>query len=266
MIIVKIGGVAATDQTLVSALFADIVRLKSRSFVLIHGGGKEVTAVSEKFGLTAEFRDGIRLTSPAEMEVVDMVLGGKINSDLVRRARAAGLDPVGLGGQDGGLFTGEPRLFDGRGESRTGRITQSRTRLLEVLTEAGFFPIVNSTSMDAGGRGLNINADEAAQELAVASRAEALVFISDIAGVLRDGHVIPQLDQDSTESEIAAGVIGGGMVPKVNSALQAVGSGVGKVVIGGYRGSGDLERLLSGTSGTTIVERRGRPRPQGVLK
>ena len=253
MIIVKIGGVVATDQRLLSSLFSEFVSLKDRRFALVHGGGKEVTAVSEKFGLKAEFRDGIRLTSAAEMEVVDMVLGGKINIDLVRRARAAGLDSVGLGGQDGGLFTGEPRIIDGRAASRTGTITQSRTQLLAVLIDAGFFPIVNSTSMDASGGGLNINADEAAQELAIASQAEVLVFISDIAGVLKENRVIPQLDQETVEAEIASGVIGGGMIPKVRSARQAVDAGVGKVVIGGYQGRGDLERLLSGRSGTTII-------------
>lgn len=252
MIIVKIGGVVATDPALLQALFADFLLLKNRGLVLVHGGGKEVTAVSERLGLKAEFKDGIRMTSSAEMEVVDMVLGGKINIDLVRRARTAGLDAVGLGGQDGGLFTGEPRVIEGR-SGRTGRITVAQTRLLEVLSAAGYFPIVHSTSMDAEGRGLNINADEAAQELALAARAEALVFISDIAGVLKEGLVIPRLDEASMDAEIASGVIGGGMVPKVRSAHQAVAAGVGKVVIGGYQTAGDLARLLAGRSGTTIV-------------
>jgi acetylglutamate kinase len=251
MILVKIGGVVATDPALLSALLADFARLKDRRFVLVHGGGKEVTAVSEKFGLKAEFRDGIRLTSPAEMEVVDMVLGGKINIDLVRRARAAGLNAVGLGGQDGGLFTGEARTDTGSG-SRTGRITGTEVKLLEVLTASGYFPVVNSTSCDAAGRGLNINADEAAEALAIAARASALVFISDISGVLKDGQVLARLDGPTLEAEIAAGVIGGGMVPKVRSARQAVASGVGKVVIGGYQTAGDLGKLLSGVSGTTI--------------
>lgn len=255
MIVVKIGGVVATDVTLLSALLGDFVPLASKA-VLVHGGGKEVTAVSERFGLTAEFRDGIRLTSAAEMDVVDMVLGGKINIDLVRRARASGLNAVGLGGQDGGLFTGEPRVFvgpDGPQPSRTGTITTANPALLETLTKAGYFPIVNSTSTDAAGTGLNINADEAAQALAIAAQAETLVFISDIAGVLKDGGVIPKLDQVSMEAEIASGVIGGGMVPKVRSARQAVEAGVGRVIIGGYKTAGDLARLLSGNSGTTIL-------------
>ena len=255
MIFVKIGGVVATDPELLTALLADFVRLRGEGkiLVLVHGGGKEVTSVSERFGLKAEFRDGIRVTSPEEMEVVDMVLGGKINIDLVRRARAAGLEAVGLGGQDGGLFTAQPRLIDGKADSRTGHVVASRTRLLEVLSSGGYFPIVHSTSMDAEGHGLNINADEAAQELAIAAGAEALVFISDIAGVLKDGQVIPRLDEPALEAEIATGVIGGGMVPKVRSARQAVAAGVGKVVIGGYRSLGDLSKLLAGTSGTTIV-------------
>ncbi len=253
MVFVKIGGVVATEPALLSALWADILLLKPRGVVLVHGGGKEVTAVSERFGLKAEFRDGIRLTTQAEMDVVDMVLGGKINSDLVRRARVAGLEAVGLGGQDGGLFLGEPRVIDGKADSRTGRVVAAQSRLLGVLVAAGYFPVVNSTSMDAAGHGLNINADEAAQELAIAARAEALVFISDIAGVLKDGRVLPRLDEAALEAEIASGVIGGGMVPKVRSARQAVSAGVGKVVIGGYAAAGDLTKLLAGLSGTTIV-------------
>ncbi len=253
MIFIKIGGTVATNPALLSAFLADLAFLKDRKIVLVHGGGKEVTAVSEKLGLTAEFRDGIRLTSPAEMEVVDMVLGGKINIDLVRRARASGLDAVGLGGQDGGLFTGVPRTIQGLAPNRTGQVTQARTRLLDVLVAGGFFPIVNSTSTDGSGQGLNINADEAAQELAIASRAESLVFISDIAGVLKNGNVIARLDEQTLEAEIAAGVIAGGMVPKVRSARQAVAAGVGKVVIGGYQNPGDLVKLLSGITGTTIL-------------
>lgn len=253
MIFLKIGGVVATDFRLLKALLADIAAFRGPPLVLVHGGGKEVTAVSEKFGLKAEFRDGIRLTTPAEMDVVDMVLGGKINIDLVRRARAAGLDAVGLGGQDGGLFTGVARVYADRQDGRTGEVTQAKVRLLEVLAAGRFFPIIHSTSMDASGRGLNINADEAAQELAIAAGAEALVFISDIAGVLKNGEVIPSLDGPTIEAEVASGVIGGGMVPKVRSARQAVESGVGKVVIGGYQKAGDLLRLLAGQSGTTIV-------------
>jgi acetylglutamate kinase len=251
MIFVKIGGVVATDPSLLGALLAEFAGLPGRA-VLVHGGGKEVTAVGERLGLKAEFRDGVRLTSVPEMEVVDMVLGGKINIDLVRRARAAGLDAVGLGGQDGGLFTGVPRTFTDSTASRTGQVTQARPRLLEVLTAAGFFPIVHSTSMDDLGQGLNINADEAAQELAIAAKAEALVFISDIAGVLKNGQVLARLDGPTLEAEIATGVIGGGMVPKVRSAHQAVAAGVGKVIIGGYQRAGDLQKLLAGASGTTI--------------
>jgi acetylglutamate kinase len=252
LIIVKIGGVVATDAALLTALLADSAALKGRGLVLVHGGGKEVTSFSERLGLKAEFRDGVRLTSNADMEVVDMVLGGKINIDLVRKARVAGLNAVGLGGQDAGLFTGEARSFEGSDANRTGKVTRTNPQLLALLTGAGYFPIVNSTSCDAAGGGLNINADEAAQELAVSARAEALVFISDIAGVLKDGAVVPRLDEAALEAEIAAGVIGGGMVPKVRNAHQAVAAGVGKVVIGGYKNPGDLQKLLSGVAGTTI--------------
>lgn len=252
MIVVKIGGVVATNGKLLENLLLDLSALQNLQPVLVHGGGKEVTALGEKLGLKAEFRDGVRLTSPEEMDVVDMVLGGKINIDLVRRSGSAGLKSVGLGGQDGRLFVGEARSFSGSQANRTGTITKVHPELVTLLTESGYFPVIHSTCCTVDGLGLNINADEAAQELAVGLHAAALVYVSDIAGVLKDGAVISALNGSSIQREIDAGVIGGGMIPKVQNAWSAVQSGVGKVIIGGYTQAGDLPKLLSGVSGTTI--------------
>ncbi|MEI8095027.1 MAG: acetylglutamate kinase [Spirochaetales bacterium] len=258
IIVIKIGGLVAQDGQVLAALLEELAQAGSTSrgpdFVLVHGGGKEVTAVSQKFGYEAEFRDGIRITSPSELEVVDMVLGGKLNIDLVRRAQAAGLDAVGLGGQDGHIFTGEALPVADRPDSRTGKVSATDSRLLETLLEGGFLPILHSTSMDSEGRGLNINADEVAQEVAIALRARTLLFLSDIPGVLKDGAVLKQLDRAQAEAEIEAGAITGGMIPKVNNALAACERGVGEVLIGGYRGSGDLARLLAHQAGTAITE------------
>lgn len=253
MIIIKIGGVVATDTSVLTHLLTEIAALKKKhEFVLVHGGGKEVTAISEKFGYVADFRDGIRITSPQEMNVVDMVLGGKINIDLVRRAQAVGLNAVGLGGQDGRSFVSKALAFADKPSCRTGEVVKADAGLIKLLCKKGYFPILHSTSMDEEGRGLNINADEAAQEVAIAAQAKLLVYISDIAGVLKDGQVIPTLDKKTIEAEIASGVIGGGMIPKVKNALAAAKATKGQVVIGGYKAPGDLEKLIKGQAGTTI--------------
>lgn len=257
IVVIKIGGLVAQDKGALQALLTEMASAQTGhkndpDFVLVHGGGKEVTAVSSKFGYEAEFRDGIRITSPGEMDVVDMVLGGKINIDLVRQGQAAGLNTVGLGGQDGHTFIGEPLKITDKPDSRTGKITATDPELLTTLLEAGFVPVLHSTSMSEDGTGLNINADEAAQEVAIALRARTLLYISDIPGVLKDGKVIAEIDQERAEAEIEAGVISGGMIPKINNALEAVNRGVGEVLIGGYKTAGDLGKLLAHETGTAI--------------
>ena len=209
--IVKIGGCAAADKEKTAALIRDMVADNEGTFVLVHGGGAEVTAAAKQFGIESQFVDGVRFTSMREMAVVDAVLAGKINKELVRQIRAAGLNGVGLSGSDGGLFTG------------------------------------------ADGFPLNINADEAALTLAAALKADQLIFISDIPGVLKNDRVLPSLNEAAIEKEISDGVISGGMIPKVKSALNAVKNGVGAVVIGGYEEAGDLLRLKTGTKGTAVT-------------
>ena len=239
--IVKIGGRAAADKEKTAALIRDMAADNEGSFVLVHGGGGEVTAAAKQFGIESQFVDGVRFTSMREMAVVDAVLAGKINKELVRQIRAAGLNGVGLSGSDGGLFTGIPIQPD----SCTGKVTGTDIRLLHLLTENGYTPVIATT--------LNINADEAALTLAAALKADQLIFISDIPGVLKNDRVLPSLNEAAIEKEISDGVISGGMIPKVKSALNAVKNGVGAVVIGGYEEAGDLLRLKTGAKGTAVT-------------
>ena len=247
--VVKIGGRAAADKEKTAALIRDMAADRGEAAVLVHGGGAEVTAAAKQFGIESQFVDGVRFTSMREMAVVDAVLAGKINKELVRQIRAAGLNGVGLSGSDGGLFTGAPVQPD----SCTGKVTETDTRLLRLLTENGYTPVIATTSMSADGLPLNINADEAALALAAALKADRLIFISDIPGVLKDGCVLPSLNETSAEKEINDGVISGGMIPKVKSALDAVKNGVGAVVIGGYEEAGDFARLKTGKKGTAVT-------------
>jgi acetylglutamate kinase len=255
-IVVKIGGKAAEDSASLAAL-SDELKDASRNqgLVLVHGGGAEVTRISSVFGIQAVFKEGVRQTSAEEMDIVDMVLAGKVNSQLVRLIRSRGLDAVGLSGSDGGTFTGEP-LGGTHGGSvaptRTGEVTHVDVRLLRLLLDAGYLPVLCSTSMDAEGNGLNINADTAAFRVAAHLQAAALVFLSDIPGVISDGSVVQALSAGEAKSLVERGVINGGMVPKVSASFDAMDKGVKKVIIGRYEGPGSLGRLLEGKEGTRL--------------
>lgn len=251
-LVVKIGGRPAAEQKLVAELFAELAGLRSDwSPLLIHGGGAEVSDLSRKLGIEPQIVNGVRNTRTEEMEIVDMVLAGLVNTRLLRWARAAGLNPVGLSCVDGGLLTAESVGPDSS-VNRTGRAVASNPAVVEHLCGGGFFPVISSVADDTAGGGLNLNADDAALAIASAVRAGSLVYISDISGVLADGSVIPHLDPVGCEREIAAGVITGGMIPKVRSACSGLEAGIGCVVIGGYAAKGDLSRLVAGAAGTTI--------------
>jgi acetylglutamate kinase len=252
LVVVKIGGRAASVEAALRDLAREMAALKERfRFLLVHGGGAEVSRVSKVFGLEPVFRDGIRQTSPAEMDIVDMVLAGKMNKSFVRLFCGLGLPSVGISGSDGGFFTGQS--IDRASGNRTGRVTHVDPAPALALLNAGYMPLVATTSVDEAGGALNINADEAALAIARSLGSESLVYLSDIPGILKDGAVLMRLDSAGVEREIAAGVISGGMIPKVRSSLEALRGGVRNVVIGEFSAAGDLERLLEAKQGTTLA-------------
>jgi len=250
--LVKIGGRAAESDEGLRPLSDEMAALRSEHrLILVHGGGAEVTAVSKTFGIEAVFKDGIRQTSAAEMDIVDMVLAGRMNKRLVRLLRTRGLNAVGLSGSDGGIFTGCAMGGD-PSVTRSGEVSRVDPRLLELLLDAGYLPVLASTSTDTDGNGLNINADTAALAVAISMGADALVFFSDIPGILSGGSVIQTLRGDEARDLVARGVIAGGMVPKVTASLDALDRGVSKVIIGQYDGPGSLARHLDGKQGTRL--------------
>ena len=250
IIVIKTGGKAASEKEAMVMLFKEIKELKNKyDFVFIHGGGAEVTRVSKIFGLEPVFKDGIRLTTPEEMEIVDMVLSGRMNKEIVRLANSSGLASVCLSGSDAMLFTGKPAAE----KSLTGKITNVSPLILDLLIKNDFLPVVSSTSMTADGIALNINADEAALEIASGIKADKLFFISDIQGVMKDGSVINVLSEKKAEEEITSGVISGGMIPKVKSSISALKKGVGAIIIGEYLKSGDLLASIEAKKGTSII-------------
>jgi len=251
VITVKIGGKTAEDTDQLSAFAADLQEVMAdRYAVVVHGGGAEVSRISRRLGFEPRFHEGIRITGREEMDVVEMILSGRVNKRLVRFFQSRGLPAVGLCGADGAIFLGSTLGAVQGGETRTGNVSALNGRLLWALFQAGFLPVVSSTSMDEQGSGVNINADSVALALACSLGSESLVFISDTAGVLKNGEVLRSLDRREVQRQIEAGVINGGMIPKATSAVQALERGVGQVIIGRYRGSGSLGSLLQGESGT----------------
>jgi acetylglutamate kinase len=253
IVLIKIGGKAAADEQALTDLIEEMGLLSEEyAFVLVHGGGAEVSRLSQQLGLKPEFRDGIRMTTPEEMEIVDMVLAGKVNKQLVRRfhkkARA-----VGLSGCDGLLFQGESIEKHLPSGTRTGKIITVDPALISLLLSHGYIPVIASTSTDEEGGALNINADEAAFHIAAALPAVHLIFISDIPGIVKEGEVISQLNEESIKENIEEGVITGGMIPKVNSSLAALRSGVQDIIICRYGSFGDLKKLIAGSLGSRIL-------------
>lgn len=255
-IVIKIGGRTLSSPGVLEHLVADISARPDRSIVLVHGGGAAVTSLAGRLGITSEFADGVRMTGEEEMEVVDMVLAGLLNKRIARRFQAAGVPAVGLCASDGGLLTGAPVTRPDGSPSRTGRVVARTPAVLEHLLQAGYLTVVASTFMDEAGGGLNLNADDAALEIATMLSARALVFLSDVPGILRGaGRTdarIPVLTPAEVEEEIDAGVIAGGMIPKVRSSVAALHAGVGTVIIGAYTEASSLDDVMSGHSGTRI--------------
>ena len=270
-IIVKLGGTAAADAEVLARLVADLAADFPRGAVIVHGGGTEASAWCSRLGLEPRFVDGIRQTTPEEMEVVEMVLAGKVNTAVVRTAARAGAKPVGLSLSDAGLCIGRP--VGDPAVNRTAHPERVDEAILTHLLEGGFLPVVSSIgsfgdggaagdgAADGGaasGSACNINADAAALALARAVQARALIFLSDIPGVQEEDTVHRSLDTTASEALIERGVISGGMTAKVRSALSAVDAGVGAVVIGEYHERGDLQALTGGQAGTRITTTGGK--------
>lgn len=246
--VIKIGGVAAERAEVVGELCRELVAAQPRSLV-VHGGGKLVSTLSRRLGIEPTFRDGVRLTSPEEMSIVEMGLCGAVNGDLVRAARARGVNAWGIRGSDAGFVLG--RTIESG--NRTAVVERVNTAPIEVLWSGGYLPVSASVAAAADGGAVNINADEYAQAVAQALGAFRLVFISDIPGVLNEsGERIPTIELDRIEPLIASGVASGGMAAKLRACADAVRAGVKGVIIGDFGSAGDLIGLLEGKRGTTI--------------
>ncbi len=238
-IVVKYGGNAMTNDGLKDAVISDLVLLKlvGINVVLVHGGGPEVTGMFDKLGIETKFINGLRYTSDDAVEVVQMVLAGKTNKDLVNKINTIGGSAVGLSGIDGGLIKAK-KLSDGDFDyGNVGEIVEVDTKIVTDNIKNGFIPVIASVAMGCDGESpvYNINADTAAAEIAAALGAEKLILLTDIKGLMRDVKDEDSLISTVHLSEIQGlkddGIIKGGMIPKVDCCANTISHGVDRAHI-----------------------------------
>lgn len=229
-VVVKYGGAAMKDSNLKDKVIRDIVFLSCVGLrpVVVHGGGPEINSWLGKLGIEPQFKDGLRVTDAATMDVVEMVLVGRVNKELVALINRAGGLAVGLCGKDGNLIRARPEGREGIGF--VGEVTNVDTKLVESLVASGYVPVISSVAADENGRSYNINADTVAGEIAAALGAEKLILLTDTPGILQDYHdpstLIPRLSIREARKLIDEGVVAGGMIPKVNCCVRSLAQGV----------------------------------------
>lgn len=229
--VIKYGGAAMEDEDLKQTVAQDVTLLRKIGVdvVVVHGGGKEITALAKQLNLETRFVNGQRYTDERMRDVVQMVLAGLINKDIVRRINLHGGRAVGLSGIDANLLSAQK--FDGGNLGLVGEVIGVNAALIRNLLDDGYLPVVAPIGVDDAGTIYNINADIAAGEIAAALGAVKLVYLSDIEGVKANGSLLSHLTEDEANAYISSGTINGGMIPKIESALKAVRAGVQKVHI-----------------------------------
>jgi acetylglutamate kinase len=261
-IVVKYGGAAMVNENVREAVVQDLLLMSSVGIrtVLVHGGGPEIDSFLRKVGKEPQFIGGLRYTDEETMDVVQMVLAGRVNKQLVALIQRGGGSAIGLCGADGGLLTAR-RLEGPVDLGLVGEITRVDPRVLATALDASFIPVVATVAM--GGIDddtfYNVNADTAAAELALALRAEKLILLTDVPGLLRDPHdagtLIAELPRGEVAALVASGIVSRGMIPKVECCAKAVTGGVGRahIIDGRSPHSLLLEVFSDGGIGTMIV-------------
>lgn len=268
--VIKYGGQAMVNEELKTAVAKDIVLLKYIGIhpIVVHGGGQEVTAVSARMGLKTVFAGGLRVTDEDAMEVVEMVLAGKVNQQLVGLINSQGGKAVGLSGKDGQLFLSRKKMpykiiKDGREKlvdlGLVGEIVQINPQVVLDLSSRGYIPVVSSLGVDAKGNNLNINADHVAGALAGALQAEKLLILTDVEGIFEQKgekkSLISVISREKAQELIRKEIIKGGMIPKVEACLQALAKGARKthIVDGRIKHCMLLEIFTDQGIGTMVV-------------
>ena len=259
VVVVKYGGNAMINEQLKQQVMEDITLLWliGVKVVLVHGGGPEINDLMHRVGKVPEFVDGLRVTDKETVDIVQMVLAGKVNKDLVKLIQSKGGHAVGLSGIDGGILEAEVK---NEALGYVGRITQVRTKPITDLLENHYIPVISTVAADHLGNTYNINGDTAAAVIAGALGAERLIMMTDIAGILADkddpSTVIPRITVTEAKKLYDRGIISGGMIPKVDCCIEALDKGVGVVVImdGRVPHSILMELLTEEDTGTMVMK------------
>lgn len=267
-VVIKLGGEVVASAHM-AAIAADIAEMQARGerVVVVHGGGPQATDLQKKLGQTPKIVAGRRITDAETLDVMKMVVAGKVNVDACAALVAAGARPVGLHGASAlavAAVKRPPRIVTGGGPDpidfgHVGDVTGVNEELLELLSVAGYVPVIASLGADAAGNVYNINADVVANQLAIALDAKALVLVSDVRGVLRDvsdpGSRIARLSVADGRKAIADGVVTKGMIPKLEESFAAIAEGVNAVHVVGRLERGQLAREVAepGSVGTVLV-------------
>lgn len=259
--VVKFGGHAMVDEACRTSFAQDIVLLQHVGIrpVVVHGGGPQIDRALKQMGVQSTFVQGLRVTDEPTMGVVEMVLAGQVNGEVVTSLTNAGGRAVGLSGRDAGFILAR-KIEASEGEpdiGRVGEVVRVEPRVVRSLLGDGFVPVVAPVGVDAEGRALNINADTVAGRVAGALGAEKLVLLTDIAGILdRDKNLVPELSERDAEAAIAEGSVTGGMIPKVRGCLDALEQGVGSVhVIDGRVPHALLLEIFTDRGVGTVIRR-----------
>jgi len=234
ILVIKYGGNAMVDPALQASFAVDVVLLKYIGMrpVIVHGGGPQIGRILDRLGIESTFVDGLRVTDDATMEVVEMVLGGKINREIVALIQRGGGRAIGLTGNDDDMIHVTQRLQNDRDLGRVGRVVRIDPAPILAVADAGFIPVIAPIGVDAAGVTHNVNADEAAGAIAAALGAEKLMLLTDVTGVLdAGGQLIHQLDVTEMRKHIAEGTIRAGMIPKIECCIAALEGGVAKAHI-----------------------------------
>ncbi len=242
--VVKVSGHCLDDPALIER-FARIVARTGEQVVIVHGGGVEISQLQQKLNIAPRYADGLRVTDAESLALVEMVLCGRVNKRLVRCLLAAGVDALGLSGVDRGLVRARKMRHDSLDMGFTGEVVSVRGEVIADLLGRGVTPVIAPVSLGQCSS-FNLNADPVAGAIAAAIGARTVIFISNVAGVLAGGERIAQLNPAQAQGLIEDGVIQGGMIPKVESALDVLSSGVPRALIT------DLDGWARG-GGTTFV-------------
>ncbi|BDI28629.1 acetylglutamate kinase [Capsulimonas corticalis] len=230
-IVIKYGGNAMIDETLKAAVMQDIILMRyvGINAILVHGGGPEISDAMQRMGKEPAFVGGLRVTDAETMEIVEMVLTGKTNKNIVAHLNKQGGQAVGLSGKDGNLIVAERETTKGD-IGFVGRVVKINPELLHTLSAAGYIPVISSVAIGAEGESYNVNADTVAGELAAALSASKLIVMTDVEGIYQDfadkDSLISQMTVKDARQLITDGVVDKGMIPKIESCVAAIAGGV----------------------------------------